>query len=78
MSNDKAKEDLMKALERDIQSIKSGISYVNSDVEAFNKSLKTRSFVSLEAKRKRSNHFLNINMFEVPIEKKDTLKHIYL
>lgn len=72
MSNDKAKEDLMKALERDVQSIKSGISYVNSDVEAFNKSLKTRALVSLEEKRKKVESFFSIsNMFEVPIEKKE-------
>lgn len=80
MSKENAKEELMKVLERDVNSIKSGISYVNKDVDNFNKTLKSNALQSLEMKKGKVESFYAIsNMFEVPIEKKEyTQTHIPL
>ena len=71
MKEPNAKENLLKSLEHGLQDIKNGASYVNSDVDKFNRSLKSTAYKWLEEKRKKVESYYGIaTMFEVPIEKK--------
>lgn len=70
MKTDEDKEKLMKHLEHDMDSIKTGVSYVNSDVTGFNQSLRQSVRIALQAKRKKIEQFYSVSkLFEVPIKK---------
>lgn len=72
MKNMSAKEDLLKSLEISLKEIREGLSYANSDVNAFNNSLKGQVLILLQKKREKVEAYFKIaEMFEVPIEKKE-------
>ena len=72
MNEDNAKEQLLKSLERDLNSIKSGINYANNDVIRFNESLRKEAESLLITKKDKVESFFSIaSMLEVPIEKKE-------
>ena len=72
MQSDEDKEKLMKQVERDISSIKQGASYVNSDVSAFNNSLRQSALNMLQSRKKKVEQFYSVSkLFEVPVKKND-------
>ena len=75
-----AKERLLAGLKHSVDSIRSGISYANKDVNAFNQGLRVRALTELKKKHEKVRVFFDVaNMFEVPVEKKEYAKqHIPL
>lgn len=72
VNNAKAKDNLLGSLAYAIKEIQEGISYANSDVNAYNKSLKGQALKWLEEKKGKVEAYFKIaTMFEVPIEKKE-------
>lgn len=72
MQSDADKEKLMKQVERDVSSIKQGASYVNSDVSAFNHSLRQSALNMLQSRKKKVEQFYSVSkLFEVPVKKND-------
>ena len=70
MSEAKAKETLIKTVERDIESIKRGISFANADVAKFNKELRSTALAYLSDKKKKVESFFSVaSMLEIPITK---------
>lgn len=70
IQNEDAKENVMKRLEREIEDIRDGMSYVNKDVELYNMSLQNQALQLLQEKKKKVESFFSVaNMFEVPIKK---------
>ena len=67
-----SKETVFNGLKHNIDSIKSGISYCNSDVNNYNSSLKSSIIRILEEKRKKVESFYAIaSMFEVPVTRNE-------
>lgn len=65
-----AREGLLREVENDINAIKQGISYANSNVESFNKSLRSTALAYLKEKKKITESFYSVaSMFEVPVTK---------
>ena len=72
MSNANAKDNLLGSLDHALMEIREGLSYPNSDVTAFNNSLKQQAMKWLEEKKKKVEAYFSIaTMLEVPIEKKE-------
>lgn len=72
MSLDDSKEVLLKQLKNDIDSIRSGISYCNRDVNNFNASLKNGVTILINEKKKKVESYYAIaSMFEVPVTRND-------
>lgn len=80
MAQENARENLFYILNKDVETIKKGITFVNDDVNKFNDSLKFNILNSLNTKKDKVKAFYAISsMFEVPIEKKEyAQKHIPL
>lgn len=80
MKNSNAKDQVLSDLKHNVDSIRSGISYANRDVRAFNQSLRDRALAELNKKHEKVQIFFDVaNMFEVPLEKKEYAKqHIPL
>ncbi len=80
MNGEGAKDKLLSAIKNDLDDIKQGLGYVNSDVTAFNNGLKKYISESLSTRKSKVQSFYNIaQMFEVPIEKKEyAQKHVPL
>ena len=78
MNCDNAREKLLGNVSHNLDEVKKGIGYANSDVEGFNLSLKSKSIGLIQEKRKKVESFYNIaQVLEVSIEKKDFIaKHI--
>ena len=74
------KEETIKTLEQNIERIRIGIGYVNSDVSAFNKDLRATALKYLIEKRKKVEAFFSVAaMFEVPVKRNEySEKHIPL
>ena len=71
MNQVKAKENILGNLERSLKEIRSGLTYANNDVTAFNNSLKQQALKWLEEKKKNVEIYFSVaTMLEVPIEKK--------
>ena len=75
-----AKDKLLQSIDKSLKEIKTGISYANRDVAAFNSSLRSQSLKMVQDKKKKVEVFFDIaQMFEVPVEKKEYSKtHIPL
>lgn len=72
MSNANAKDNLLGSLDHALMEIREGLSYPNSDVTAFNNSLKQQAMKWLEEKKKKVEAYFSIaTMLEVSIEKKE-------
>lgn len=72
MNVENSKDEVLKQLKNDIDSIRSGISYCNKDVDNFNSSLKSTITVLLNEKKKRVESYYSIaSMFEVPVTRND-------
>lgn len=70
LQNSEDKNKFFCQLERDLKSIKSGISYVNADVNAFNEKLRETALKMLEEKKKKVEQFFSISqMFEIPLQR---------
>ncbi len=69
-----------KRLDRDIASIKTGVSYANKEVEGFNKAIKRLALQYLQEKKKKVESFYSVAaMFEVPVEKSEyAITHVPL
>ena len=80
MKSADAKERLLSGLKYSLDSIRSGISYANKDVNTFNQGLRERALTELKKKREKVQVFFDVaNIFEVPVEKKKYAKqHIPL
>lgn len=62
-------------LESNMKELRSGISYVNNDVNSFNSRLRGDIMKALQDKKSKVSSFFSIaEMFEVPIEKKEYAK----
>lgn len=75
-----SKERILAEVNRNLESIRSGIEYANNDVKAFNLNLRDKILAELQKKLDKVQSFFDIaNMFEVPVEKKEYAKqHIPL
>ena len=72
MQSQEDKEKLFAQLNRDLSSIKSGISYANKDVNEFNRSLRAIALKKLQERKQKVEQFFSISqMFEVPLKKSD-------
>lgn len=72
MEQPNAKEELIREVERNVNKIKSGLSYANADVKQFNDDLKPSATKALMTKRKKVESFYSIaTMLEIPVEKKE-------
>ena len=68
--NDKNK--LFDQLKNDLESIKSGISYANADVNGYNGNLRDAALKMLRDRKKKIEQFFSISqMFEVPLQKSE-------
>lgn len=73
MSEEKNKELLFKRINDRLEQIKKHIGWCNTDVENFNKSLKSNIESRLNKRKEKVEKFYNISkMLEIPIEKKNT------
>ena len=76
MQKEDAKDTLLKELTRDLESIKSGVSYANKDVNLYNSSLKEKCLTQLCKKKEKVESYFEIaKKFEIPIEKKEYSTH---
>lgn len=72
MQSQEDKEKLFAQLNRDLSSIKSGISYANNDVNEFNRNLRSIALKKLQERKQKVKQFFSISqMFEVPLKKSD-------
>lgn len=80
MKGEKSKELLINELNRNVKDIRDSIGYANSNVNAFNSSLRKEAKELLLRKKEKVESFFAIaSMLEVPIEKKEFAKtHIPL
>lgn len=80
MNDDGAKDRLLAAVKSELDDVKQGLGYANSDVNAFNNGLKRYISDAITTRKSKVQSFYNIaQMFEVPIEKKEyAKKHIPL
>ena len=78
MDGDNAKEKLLGSVSHDLNAIKTGIGYANSDAEEFNLSLKSQTLGFIQDKKKKVESFYSIaQALEITIEKKDFIaRHI--
>lgn len=67
-----AKEKIMSEIEHNVNSVRKGIEYCNSDIKNFNTSLKGHALRLLEEKRKKVQAYYSVAaMFEVPVTRND-------
>ena len=80
MDGEGAKDKLLSSVKHELDDVKQGLGYVNSDVNAFNNGLRKHISEALNARKSKVQSFYNIaQMFEVPIEKKEyAQKHVPL
>ena len=80
MKSADSKEKLLGGLKQSLDSIREGAGYVNKDVTAFNRDLRSKAHAEICKKHEKVQAFFDIaNMFEIPIEKKEYAKqHIPL
>lgn len=80
MNGDGAKDRLLAAVKSELDDVKQGLGYANSDVNAFNNGLKRYISDAITTRKSKVQSFYNIaQMFEVPIEKKEyAKKHVPL
>ncbi len=78
MDGGNAKEKLLGSVSHDLNAIKTGIGYANSDAEEFNLSLKSQTLGFIQDKKKKVESFYSIaQALEITIEKKDFIaRHI--
>lgn len=70
IKSEEDKNKLFVRLENDLNSIKKGVSYVNSDVICFNQRLRQTAINTLQTKKQRIEQFYTVSkLFEVPIKK---------
>lgn len=70
MNESNAKDILIKTVERDLENIKRGISFANTDVTKFNNELRSTALAYLVDKKKKVESFFSVaSMFEIPITK---------
>ncbi len=72
MEKTESKENIMKMLEYDLNCIRNGIEYANSDVKGYNDSLHSLAITYLSEKKKKIEAFFSVaTMFEVPVKKNE-------
>ena len=75
MNGDNAKQESQQMKETMLNEIKKGISFVNADVNSFNKKIRNRILNQLQNKKDKVSAFYDIaKMFEVPVEKNEFAK----
>ena len=76
MQQENAHDTLLNELGRNLESIKSGISFANKDINLYNSSLKEKCLTQLcKKKEKVISYFEIAKKFEIPIEKKEYSTH---
>ncbi len=72
LKNEDDKTKVLKKLKHELESIQLGVSYVNSDVNAFNGGLRNTALQILEDKRRKVEQFFSISqMFEISLLKSE-------
>lgn len=70
MKQENAKDNLERAVERDVEDIKRGIQYVNNDVVKFNASLREQCLTLLRQRKEKVEAFYSVaSLLEVPISR---------
>jgi len=66
---------MMAQLQRDLDGIQKGISYVNSDIKQYNDRLRKTALHTLEERKKKIEQFYELSKaFEIPLQKNDNAK----
>lgn len=78
MERESAVQEVMKVVELDLKSLRSGIDYANNDVSQFNRTLRADAVKALAEKKKKVESFYSIaSLFEVPVTKTEyATKHV--
>lgn len=78
MERECAVESVMKSVERDLESLRSGIGYANDDITQFNSTLRAEAAKALAEKKKKVESFYAVAaLFEVPVTKTEYAeKHV--
>lgn len=70
MQKEDIKETILRALENDLKSVKSGIEYANKDVEEYNNNIYNFTMNELKNRKSKIQQFYDISkMFEIPLNK---------
>ena len=79
MERESAVQEVLKVVELDLRSLRSGIDYANNDVSQFNRTLRADAVKALAEKKKKVESFYSIaSLFEVPVTKQNMQRSMYL